>query len=320
MLKLQNKNAIITGGSQGLGKEIARLFLHEGASVAICARSEDKLLAAYNELRQYTREGRLLIYERADVSNPNEAKRFVEACISRFQRIDVLVNNAGVLGAINTIDDAEFDLGNWINAISVNLFGALYMCQATVPYFKENGHGKIINLSGGGATSPMPGMSAYASSKAALVRFSETIAIELKRYNINVNAVAPGTLNTRMLDHVLINGGGKVTDEYYQRMLKQKESGGTPLNMAAELCVYLASDESGWITGKLISAVWDDWKNLHKFISGSAPDIYTLRRIVPEDRGIAVLPHGITGRGLAPPTKPLQRSPSNEAPPMKPRR
>jgi len=285
-MKLLNKNILITGGSLGLGREISKNCLIEGASVAICARDTKILQEAYNELEQYKQQNQIFIYKETDISNKEKTKTFVEYCIAHFKKIDVLINNAGIHGSKNKIDDANFDLENWINAISVNLIGTLNMCLAVVPYLKQNGHGKIINLSGGGATSPMPGMSAYASSKAALVRFTETIALELKQYNIDVNAIAPGAMNTRLLDDVLQNGNGKVTGEYYKKCLKQKESGGTPLSTGAELCVYLASDESDGITGKLISAVWDDWKNLHKHLKELDSDLYTLRRIIPEDRGI----------------------------------
>ena len=284
---LQNKNAIITGGSRGLGKEIARSFLLEGASVAICARNADELEAAYDELRGYAREGRTLFRDKADVSDESDVKRFVSRCAGYFgkagcvEKIDILVNNAGIHGSKNRIGDDGFDLDNWKKAINVNLLGTLHMCLAVVPFMKENGHGKIINLSGGGATSPMPGMSAYASSKAAVVRFTETVAIELKPYNIDVNAVAPGAMNTRLLDDVLDNGRGIVAEEYFQKLLEQKMSGGTPPGLAAELCVYLASDESCGVTGKLVSAVWDDWKNLHTRMDGLQPDAYTLRRVVP---------------------------------------
>jgi NAD(P)-dependent dehydrogenase (short-subunit alcohol dehydrogenase family) len=285
-VKLKNKNIVITGGSQGLGKEIVKHCLLEGASVAMCARDIKTLNEAHNELQQYKQQNQIIISRTADISNSEESKYFVGYCIEHFRSIDVLINNAGIHGSKNTIDDPEFDLENWIKAISINLMGTLNMCLAVVPYLKQNRHGKIINLSGGGATSPMPGMSAYASSKAAIVRFTETIALELKQYNIDVNAVAPGALNTRLLDDVLNNGNGKVTKEYYDKLLKQKETGGTPLRVGAELCVYLASDESDGITGKLISAVWDDWKNLHKHLKDLDSDIYTLRRIIPEDRGI----------------------------------
>lgn len=285
-MKLRDKKVIITGGSQGLGKEIAKYCLIESASVAICARDIKTLNEAHNELQQYRQQNQTFISKAADVSNNEESRDFVGYCIENFRKIDVLINNAGVHGSKNTIDDVNFDLENWIDAISVNLIGTLNMCLAVVPYLKQNGHGKIINLSGGGATSPMPGMSAYASSKAAIVRFTETIALELKQNKIDVNAVAPGALNTRLLDDVLLTGKGKVTSEYYEKLLIQKEKGGTPLSAGAELCVYLASDESDGISGKLISAVWDDWKNLHKHLKELDSDIYTLRRIIPEDRGV----------------------------------
>jgi NAD(P)-dependent dehydrogenase (short-subunit alcohol dehydrogenase family) len=287
-VKLNNKKIIITGGSQGLGKEIAKYCLVEGASVAICARDIKTLNEAHNELQQFKQQNQTIIFKSADISSNEESRDFVKYCIEHFKKIDVLINNAGIHGSKNTIDDINFDLENWIEALSVNLIGSLNMCLAVVPYLKQNGHGKIINLSGGGATSPMPGMSAYASSKAAIVRFTETIALELKQYNIYINAVAPGVLNTRLLDDVLNNGKGKVTSEYYDKLLHQKESGGTPLSAGAELCVYLSSDESDGITGKLISAVWDDWKNLHRHLKELDSDIYTLRRIIPEDRGITL--------------------------------
>jgi 3-oxoacyl-[acyl-carrier protein] reductase len=258
----------------------------EGASVAICARNAGILNEAYNELLLYKQQNQVFIYKEIDVSDKEETKSFVAYCLEHFKKVDALINNAGIHGSKNTIDDPEFDLENWINAIQINLIGTLNMCLAVVPFLKKNNHGKIINLSGGGATSPMYGMSAYASSKAAIVRFTETIAIELKPYNIFVNAIAPGAMNTRLLDDVLQNGNGKVSNEYYNKLLKQKETGGTPLRLGAELCVYLASDESDGITGKLISAVWDDWKNLHIHLKELDSDLYTLRRIIPEDRGI----------------------------------
>jgi len=285
-MKLLNKKIIVTGGSQGLGKEIAKHCLLEGASVAICGRNVDVLNEAYNELLQFKQDKQHLISHKCDVADKKEVADFVSKCCESFGTIDVLINNAGIHGSKNTVDDPEFDLGNWINAISVNLYGALYACLSVIPHMKKNGHGKIINLSGGGATSPMPGMSAYAASKAALVRVTETFALELKPYGIDVNAVAPGAMNTRLLEDVLNNGKGKVTDAYYQNAIKQKESGGTPLNKGAELCVYLASEESNGVTGKLISAVWDDWKNLHNHLKELDSDIYALRRIVPEDRGL----------------------------------
>jgi NAD(P)-dependent dehydrogenase (short-subunit alcohol dehydrogenase family) len=140
---------------------------------------------------------------------------------------------------------------------------------------------------GGGATNPLPGISAYAASKAAIVRFAETLAEETREYRIDVNAIAPGALNTRMLDEALAAGPDKVGRGFYERALKQKERGGAPLDKGAQLAVFLGSAASDGITGKLISAVWDPWETLPEHLDDlQHTDIYTLRRIVPQDRGI----------------------------------
>jgi 3-oxoacyl-[acyl-carrier protein] reductase len=132
----------------------------------------------------------------------------------------------------------------------------------------------------------MPFQSAYAASKAAVVRFGETLAEEVRPFGITVNAVAPGMLNTRLLDEVLAAGPEKVGQDYYDRAVEQKARGGAPIERAAELCVYLASAESGGISGKLIAAIWDPWETLDERASElQESDIYTLRRIVPADRG-----------------------------------
>ena len=114
---------------------------------------------------------------------------------------------------------------------------------------------------------------------------TETLAEELRKFSIDVNAIAPGALNTRLLEEVLSAGPDAVGEAFYEKSLKQRESGGVPLEKAARLCVYLASEISDGITGKLISAQWDPWENLHAFREQLAKsDVYTLRRIVPEDR------------------------------------
>jgi NAD(P)-dependent dehydrogenase (short-subunit alcohol dehydrogenase family) len=133
----------------------------------------------------------------------------------------------------------------------------------------------------------LPRLSAHAASKAAVMRLTETLAEELREFSIDVNAIAPGALNTRLLQEILSAGPEAVGKEFYQKSLKQRDSGGVPPEKAARLCVYLASEMSDGITGKLISAQWDPWENLHKFREQLADsDIYTLRRIVPEDRGL----------------------------------
>jgi NAD(P)-dependent dehydrogenase (short-subunit alcohol dehydrogenase family) len=161
------------------------------------------------------------------------------------------------------------------------------MCREIIPHFKKQGFGKVIQLSGGGATNPMPKISAYAVSKAAIVRFADTLAEEVREFGIDVNCIAPGALNTRMLDEILQAGPIKVGQAFYDRAIKQKASGGVSMDFGSELAVFLASDASNGITGKLISATWDKWQDWPSHLDDLAKsDAYTLRRIVGRDRGL----------------------------------
>ncbi len=185
------------------------------------------------------------------------------------------------MGPIEDVDWVE-----WMRAVEINLYGTVLPCRALLPHLRESGSGKIINISGGGATNPLPRISAYAASKAAVVRFTETLAEEVRGTGIDVNAVAPGALNTRLMDEVVAAGPDRVGAEFHQRMVRIQQQGGTPLETGAGLCVFLASPDSDGITGKLISAVWDPWKSLPEHLQElDKSDIYTLRRIVPKDRG-----------------------------------
>jgi 3-oxoacyl-[acyl-carrier protein] reductase len=282
-MKLPGLNTIITGGSQGLGLEIARHFVREGASVALCARDSARLEAAASELRALAGPGQQVVPVCCDVSDPAAVNAFAATALQALGSVQVLVNNAGIYGPMGPTETV--DLGEWKHAIEINLFGVLLPCRALIPHFKAQGRGKIINLSGGGATAPMPNISAYAASKAAVVRLTETLAEELRAHKVDVNAVAPGALNTRFLDELLQAGPQAVGEASYQKALKQKESGGASLDIGANLCVWLASAASDGITGKLLSAQWDPWQKLadkREILAKS--DIYTLRRIVPEDR------------------------------------
>jgi 3-oxoacyl-[acyl-carrier protein] reductase len=132
----------------------------------------------------------------------------------------------------------------------------------------------------------MPFVSAYAASKAAVVRFGETLAEEVREFGITVNAVAPGALKTRLLDEVLQAGPDKVGRAFYDLTLEQKEKGGAPIERAGALCVFLSSDRSAGITGKLLAAQYDTWETLDERVAELRDsDVYTLRRIVPGDRG-----------------------------------
>ena len=284
-MKLKGKNAVITGSNQGFGKAIAQEFIAQGANVLICARNDNLLEAARLELSKKAAGSQKIYACHVDVTDRESLGQLYETALEKFDKIDILVNNAGVYGPKGAIE--EIDWNEWVEAVKINLLGTVLACKIFIPHFKNNGYGKIINLSGGGATAPLPRISAYASSKAAVVRFTETLSEELKGTGVEVNCIAPGALNTRLLDEVLEAGMEKVGKTFYERSLAQKQEGGTPLVKGAQLCVFLASDKSNGITGKLISAVWDPWNELPEHLEDlKNSDVYTLRRIVPKDRGM----------------------------------
>jgi predicted dehydrogenase len=151
---------------------------------------------------------------------------------------------------------------------------------------RESGGGSIINISGGGATSPRENFSSYATSKAAIVRFSETLAMETRGDGIRVNCIAPGAMKTSMLEEVIKKGNKVAGEKEYEIARKIIVEGGASMERVAELALFLASDESNGITGKLISAVWDNWKQWPEHLKElNESDVYTIRRIAGRDRG-----------------------------------
>jgi len=283
-VRLAGRNAIITGSSTGLGASIAEHFVAEGASVMLCAREEGPLMQTVQRLSSNLAPGQRVQGEVADVSDRRDVDSLVAGAIEAFSEVQILVNTAGVYGPLGRLEDIDWD--DWVSAIEINLLGTVYTCKALLPHLVAQGYGKVINLSGGGATSPMPRISAYAASKAAVVRFTETLAREVGD-GIDVNAIAPGALATRLLDQVVEAGPEAVGEDFHERMTEIQADGGTPLEKGSALAVYLASAESDGITGRLISAVWDPWPTLHRHRSAlDDSDVYTLRRIVPGDRGL----------------------------------
>lgn len=281
---LTGKVAIVTGANQGLGLEIARAYVMAGANLMLCARNAALLEEARGNLLGLAAPGQEIFARACDVSTEVDVRNLVRETLTRLGACHILVNNAGIYGPKGEIE--VVDWAEWTKAIEINVYGSVLMCREIIPHFKAQGYGKVIQLSGGGATNPLPRISAYAVSKAAIVRFAETLAEEVRGTGIDVNAIAPGALNTRMLDEILEAGPDKVGQAFYERSVKQKESGGAPLERGAELALFLASTASDGITGKLISAVWDDWEHWPQHLGElSASDAYTLRRIAGRDRG-----------------------------------
>lgn len=284
---LAGRSAIITGANRGLGAAIAGHFVRAGANVLLTARDGDLLEEVRDGLaKQVAVPGQKLHSMKADVSSAADCAAVVERAAKLLAPLTVLVNNAGIYGPIGSLEEVDWD--HWIQAIQINLMGTVLMCRAAIPLMKAQAYGKIINLSGGGATAPLPRFSAYATSKAAVVRLTETLAEELRDSHIDVNAVAPGALNTRMLDEVLAAGPERTGKGFYDRAIKQRDEGGAGLEKGAALSVFLASAASDGISGRLLSAVWDDWQGLADKRSELAKtDVFTLRRIVPKDRGLS---------------------------------
>lgn len=281
---LYGKKAIITGGSRGLGYEIAREFLKEGADIFVCSINEEEISAAADALvaEVPTHKGRVA-FKRTDVSDTNEIDELYEHALSFFGgKLDIVVNNAGIQGPIGRFEETDWEAIQQV--ISVNLFGVMYSMKKAVPILRSNAGGSIVNISGGGATGARPNFLGYAIAKTGVVRATETLAKETEEYGIRINAVAPGAMNTKMLEEIL-SAGNRAGNEY-EKSLKQKENGGASMEYAAKCVAYLASDKSQGISGRLISAIWDDWEHMEAHVGDiSDSDIYTLRRIIPKDRG-----------------------------------
>jgi 3-oxoacyl-[acyl-carrier protein] reductase len=284
---LKGKNILLTGASQGLGQTIARTLWARGASLLLVARTASLLEQLRDELeRARNAADQTVNLFTADLSQSSAPEQIAGEARRIWDRVDVLVNNAAMQGPIGPL--WENDPAAWEKTMRVNLLAPVSLCRVLLPEMIQRRAGKIINLSGGGATGPRVFFTAYGTAKAALVRFTETLAHEVREHNIQANAIAPGAMNTRMHQAVLEAGPAAAGEKEYKQAVKQAETGGTSPERPAELCAFLASDASGTISGRLLSAVWDPWEHLPEHESELAEsDIYTLRRIVPADRGKA---------------------------------
>lgn len=274
--------ALVTGGSRGLGAHLVRRFWLEGYNLLAVSRSKegtDSLLASLPK-----RDGQKAVSFVCDLAESSELASFVDFVSASLPHLDVLINNAAIHGPIGPF--AESDLSAWQQALKVNLLAPVYLCHGLVPLMRRSGNGSIINLSGGGATRPRANFSSYATAKAALVRFSETLAEELKSDGIRVNCIAPGAMKTDLLREVLIKGDLAGTREL-SAANEAFDNGGASMDRVADLALFLANDVSRGITGKLISAVWDDWEHWPTHLNVLATsDVYTLRRVSGRDRGL----------------------------------
>jgi NAD(P)-dependent dehydrogenase (short-subunit alcohol dehydrogenase family) len=277
--QLANKTCLIAGASGAIGLAVAKLFHHEGANLALTYFSQ-KPGSDWHRSGPNSGPGagpsRVLEIP-LDICNKEDLNAAVQSVVERFGTVDVLVNCAGVLGPIGPTVTVSMDA--WVEAVEINLMGSFYLTRAVLPLMLERNKGKIIYFSGGGAAYARPFLTAYGASKAALVRFTESLAEEVVEAHVDVNIIAPGPVNSRMWNQMrssAASAGPKALSE----IKNMEETGGVSAQRAAELAVFLASERSNGLTGRLISAIHDDWKVFDQRI----PDIMrseagTLRRI-----------------------------------------
>jgi len=207
----------------------------------------------------------------------SDVQAVVGQVTKRFGPIHILVNCSGVLGPIGTTHNAS--VKHWLKTIEINLVGSFYVIRAVLPSMLAAGEGKIIQFSGGGAAYGRPFFTAYSASKAALVRFTESLAAELRDKNIQINAIAPGPVKSRMWDELRASGsaGGQ---QAIEELKKMDMTGGVPAERATALALFLASNRSNGLSGRLISAVHDKWEAIGSRIPKvMSSDAWTLRRV-----------------------------------------
>jgi NAD(P)-dependent dehydrogenase (short-subunit alcohol dehydrogenase family) len=277
------KIALITGASRGLGKFCAKRFWGEGYDLFLVSQNKSQLDSIKTEFLN-KKEQRLVLYT-CDLAKTESITQLMLAFKKEFSHLNVLINNAAIQGPIGPFLNSDFL--SWEEAFKINLLAPVFLSKSMIPFMKNLNNASIINLSGGGATSPRPNFSAYAASKTALVRFSETLAKELEVFGIRVNCVAPGAMSTDMMNEILDKGEINCGEKEFSAASKILKDGGASMDNVANLLIFLSGNLGKNITGKLISAVWDNWENwLNHLEQLNSSDLYTLRRITGKDRDI----------------------------------
>lgn len=197
MKMFKDKTIIITGASSGLGKELGRRFVEQGANLALLARSEDKLIGLQKELQSRSTPNQKIEIFPCDVSDFNQTTKVLTRLTDTMGLPDMLINNAGILEE-GSFEDLEFS--SFKTIFDVNFFGVVNCIKTVLPYFKKKGEGRIVNIASLGGKMASFGYSAYSSSKFALVGLTETLRMELKPQNIGVTLVCPGEFKSPMVD------------------------------------------------------------------------------------------------------------------------
>lgn len=268
-MAIQGKVVLIVGSSGAIGSAIAKEFVRRKAVVALASRSMPA--AAFFEEIAIPQDQWLQI----DVTDLRSIEKAMELLEDRLGRIEFMVNASGVYGPIGPLK--YNDPSAWVDAVQTNIVGAFNLMHAVIPQMSRHGGGRVLHFSGGGGLYGRPFFTCYSACKAAIVRLTESVALELKDQNIFVNAIAPGPVKSRMWDE-LRSAGAAAGNEALQELQSLEESGGVSADRAASLAVALC-ETSLPITGKVISAIWDDWEHLESYAEEIlTTPAWTLRR------------------------------------------
>jgi NAD(P)-dependent dehydrogenase (short-subunit alcohol dehydrogenase family) len=269
------KSIVITGASSGFGAAFARALAADGHELFICARRADRLaeVAAGHPS---------IFHVRCDIGREVDVESFFREVGRRTRSLDVVIHCAAILGPLGTFDSVESDA--WRDAVTTNLFGAYLVIRHAVPLMRAPVRPRILVLSGGGAFDPMPNVSAYGVSKAAIVRLVETLAVELKPRNIAVNAIAPGFAATEIHEATLA-AGRQHAGEHFDKTVKLMSNWDNSMDVPVDCIRYMLSERSEKLTGKTISARYDPWgepefdQHLDEIM---ASPLYTTQRTISE--------------------------------------
>lgn len=282
--QLENKAILVTGGSMGIGYACCEEIVRQGGRVLIVARGEKDLKQAtenLNELRSNSAVG-----FRGDVSVDGDVRTAFEMSHEEVGPLDGIVHSAGVYGPIGSVTQVNPE--EWLEAIRINLFGSFLVARSAAKYFKKMKRaGSLVLMSGGGAATPFPNYTAYACGKVGVVRLTESMALELAGSGIRVNCVAPGFVATRLHQQTL-EAGAERAGTFVENTKAQLEKGGVPPMVAARAVGFLLSDRSRDISGRFLAAPYDDYEKWpERLVELAGSDLFTLRRIVPKDRGMS---------------------------------
>ncbi len=269
--EFKNKNVLITGAGRGIGKRLALGFARLGARIALVGRSKAEIDLAHIEIEQ---AGGNALRIRADVTDPEQLTLAVNRARVAFgSSLDALICAAATIGPVNSF--MQNSLKSWNEALNINLLGVVHSFRAVLPAMVEKRAGKIIVLTCDSDEPPKLNLSAYTTSKTAVVRFVEAVAAEVSEHNVQINCFDPGTAYTNLTDE-LIRAEQRLEPKVVSQAKETRRSGGVSPDAQLKVAAFLASEQSNHITGKLIH-VTDDCNKLRN--ENLRPDAFTLRRM-----------------------------------------